>query len=95
MIQQGMKLKKIPGGKLVRVDVEFDQHIEKCRITGDFFIHPEEALLAIEKSLNGLELPFDPADVVEKIEAVLLEQQAVVVGFSPPDLAALIGEALK
>lgn len=94
-MKQGKALKKIPGGKLVRVDVDYGERIEKCCITGDFFMHPEEALLAVEKCLIGLDLPFDPAAAEEKIEAILHEQQADVVGFTPVDLAALIGEALK
>jgi lipoate-protein ligase A len=94
-MKQGKAVKKIPGGKLVRVDVEYGERIEQLRITGDFFMHPEDALQAIEKCLEGADLPFDPGMAVELVEAALQEQQAVVVGFSPPDLAALIGEALK
>jgi hypothetical protein len=57
--------RKIENGKLVRLYADFDGDIiNEIKITGDFFIHPEDALLSIEhlflnkkvSSLNHLKL---------------------------------------
>ncbi len=45
---------KVREGKLVKVEVEYDEVIRKIKITGDFFLHPEEILEKIEKSTLGL-----------------------------------------
>lgn len=47
---------KVPGGKLVRVRVEYGRTIEEVTITGDFFLHPEEGIGALEESLRGMEI---------------------------------------
>jgi len=45
---------KVPGGKLLRIDAEMSGDIIKSiRIHGDFFIHPEEQISAIERALVG------------------------------------------
>jgi lipoate---protein ligase len=48
---------KVPGGKLLRIDADIKggkegDIIQSIRITGDFFMHPEDALERIEKALS-------------------------------------------
>jgi len=43
---------KVKEGKVVKVEVEYDEVIKNIRITGDFFLHPEDILDKIEKSIN-------------------------------------------
>jgi hypothetical protein len=44
---------KAPGGKLVRVQLKEEQgEIRSVRITGDFFLIPEESLGKLEKMLE-------------------------------------------
>jgi lipoate-protein ligase A len=46
---------KVPGGKLLKVAVECEgDRIVKVRITGDFFMHPEDALEKLEGRLGGV-----------------------------------------
>ena len=46
---------KIPGGKLVVVDLDqLDGLLTDVRVSGDFFIEPDSALDAINASLDGL-----------------------------------------
>ncbi|MEK6970391.1 MAG: hypothetical protein AABW68_01700, partial [archaeon] len=46
---------KIPQGKLVRLSMDYDTTIlQKIRICGDFFIHPEETILDMEGVLTSL-----------------------------------------
>jgi lipoate-protein ligase A len=46
---------KVPGGKLVVADVDVEgTRISACRIAGDFFLEPDEALDAINDAIVGL-----------------------------------------
>ncbi len=48
---------KIPNGKLVKIFLESHDHkINSIRITGDFFMHPEESIIELEDDLTGLGL---------------------------------------
>jgi hypothetical protein len=46
---------KVANGKLIRLDAFFDNSnsciVEDIKITGDFFIHPENAIFEIEKRI--------------------------------------------
>jgi hypothetical protein len=79
---------KAPQGKLLRIkaDIE-DSVIQEITITGDFFIHPEEALLKIEKILQGKRVE----NIKEIMEEFMAENNVEIVGFTPKDLE----EALK
>ncbi len=45
---------KVPGGKLVVVDLEVtDGLLRGVRVAGDFFLEPDEALLDINRALEG------------------------------------------
>jgi lipoate-protein ligase A len=46
---------KVPGGKLVAADVrDVEEHLADVRVSGDFFLDPDEALDVINDSLTGL-----------------------------------------
>jgi len=63
---RGTVVRKIPGGKLLRVSVECDGDvIRRVAINGDFFAHPEEAVESLEKALAGARLP-DVRRIVER-----------------------------
>jgi len=48
---------KAPGGKLVRIRLKEDQgQIRSVKITGDFFLIPEESLGKLEKMLEDVPL---------------------------------------
>lgn len=45
--------------KLIRVSLKYDENnntIQSISITGDFFIHPEDAVERLERSLTGVKL---------------------------------------
>ncbi len=53
---------KVPGGKLVTVDLEVvDGLLGDVRVAGDFFIEPDEALDDIDNALRGLPASSDAA----------------------------------
>lgn len=87
-------LYKVPGGKLIRVDVTCSDRIEQVRITGDFFLHPEETLEALETALTGVPLPLDRAALAARLAAILAEQEATLFGATPEDLVAALTAAI-
>src|SRR4051812_39862698 len=86
---------KVPGGKLVVVDLDVvDGRIADFRLSGDFFLEPDEALQAIDAAVDGL-----PADAEAKVYAAAvaaaLPEGATMLGFSPESVATAIRRALK
>jgi lipoate-protein ligase A len=46
---------KVPGGKLVAVDLSVaDGRLAEVQVSGDFFLDPDEALPLIDRALGGL-----------------------------------------
>ncbi|PFG20209.1 lipoate--protein ligase family protein [Serinibacter salmoneus] len=91
---------KVPGGKLVIADVETSQEAQgtpgslaQVRISGDFFLEPDDALETINGALQGL-----PAtSSVETMAGVLaraLGEDVVMGGFSPEAVAIAVRRAL-
>lgn len=63
---------KIPGGKLVVVDVDVaDGVLRQVRVAGDFFLEPDDALLAINAALEGAPADADTATLAARIDAGL------------------------
>ena len=59
-------LYKAPKG-LVRVDAELESGVlSKVRITGDFFMMPEESLPALERHLDGVK--FDRESILKAVD---------------------------
>ncbi len=80
---------KVEGGKLIKVQLTLeDKKIKKIKITGDFFLHPEEVIEDIEQALEGCLL--DEQKLSRLIENVLESKQAVSLGVSPRDFARCI-----
>ena len=94
-VKTGSSIKKIAGGKLIRVDVVYFRQIERVKITGDFFLHPEELITTIEESLAGAEIPLSKGLLVERVETILKNNGAIVIGFSPEDLISVLADAVK
>lgn len=44
---------KVPGGKLLACDVEYESKITSIKLSGDFFMHPEPAIIDLEKVILG------------------------------------------
>ena len=85
--------RKVPGGKLVRIDAVCDGHyFSNIRITGDFFVHPEEALGGIERDLETAGLNGGEPDLERLVETIVEANGARTVGFGPEDVAALLRE---
>jgi lipoate---protein ligase len=57
---------KVPGGKLLRIKVDYDNVINSVKITGDFFLHPEESITEIENALVGKSIHDDFAAIIRQ-----------------------------
>ena len=80
---------KVEGGKLVKAQLETEgTRIKKVKITGDFFLHPEELIEELEKAVEGTTL-YEQV-LADRIEAFLKKNKAVLLGASPEDFARCI-----
>ena len=76
--------------KLIKISLEYtdSKMISSIRITGDFFLYPEETLDQIEASLIGTKI--DRKSIKETIEKCLSHSEAF--GFDSESLAdAIVG----
>lgn len=80
---------KVEGGKLVKVQLESEgDRIREVRITGDFFLHPEEMIDDLEKTLKGSKLDEDA--LADCVKAFIKKHEAVLLGVAPGDFAKCI-----
>lgn len=94
--QQKLAEKKIPGGKLIKVKFELnpDTHtIQNISINGDYFLHPEDTITAIESALNGTALAESKEAIAKTISDELTKNNASFIGVSADDIAETIKEA--
>jgi lipoate-protein ligase A len=86
---------KVPGGKLVVVDLDVvDGKIANFRLAGDFFLEPDEALGDIDRAVNGLPAQTDAAALAAAIRAAL-PADATLLGFTPDSVATAIRRSLS
>jgi lipoate-protein ligase A len=86
---------KVPGGKLVVADLDVrDGRLADVRVSGDFFLEPDEALPAIDAALTGLPVASEAREIAAAVTAALPED-AVLLGFSADSIATAVRRALK
>ena len=87
---------KTPGGKLVGVEAWVShQAISKVKLTGDFFLHPEDSLDELEKALEGVSINFDIAAVERQLNSLVEEKGLVLVGITPYSIASVLKKAIE
>ena len=85
---------KVPGGKLVVVDLEvIDGRIAGFRLAGDFFLEPDTALDAIDAAVNGLPEETDASAIAAAVRSALPEG-AQLLGFTPEAVGTAVRRAL-
>jgi len=85
---------KVPGGKLVVVDLQVvDGLIHDFRLAGDFFLEPDAALPAIDAAVNGLRADTDAAGIAAAVRGALPEG-AVLLGFTPEAVGVAVRRSL-
>ena len=90
---EGYAEKKIPGERLVCVDIVYTDRIERLMITGDFFIHPESCIMEMEKAMAGVPLSMNDMELRDIINNVAESHKAKLIGISAKSIVAAIREA--
>ena len=85
---------KVPGGKLVVVDLEIvDDRLADVRLSGDFILEPDDALPLIDQALTGLPASADGRTIAAAVTAAL-PADAVLFGFSADAVATVVRRAV-
>jgi lipoate-protein ligase A len=85
---------KVPGGKLVAVDVEeVDGRLASVSVSGDFFLEPDEALDDINAALTGLPVDAGVERLATAVNAAL-DDSVALVGFTPEAIGIAVRRAL-
>lgn len=92
---QGVATEKVPGGKLLRIKVEYDDRINDAKITGDFFIHPEESVTEIENLLKGVSRNEEEKNISEKISQFVFWKNIQLIGLDSDAIARVLKAAMK
>ncbi len=83
---------KVEGGKMIKVQLNKDDgRICAIKITGDFFMHPEELIEDLERSLIGC--PLNETIIIETIRNFIEERGITLLGVTPEDFARCIIKA--
>ncbi|SFT32457.1 lipoate-protein ligase A [Actinopolyspora lacussalsi subsp. righensis] len=85
---------KVPDGKLVSADVEVvDQRLSRVRISGDFFLEPDEALEDLNRSLRGASVNADTETLTALVRQGL-DPETRLVGFTVESVAVAVRRAV-
>jgi lipoate-protein ligase A len=85
---------KVPGGKLVVVDLDvIEGKIANFRLAGDFFLEPDSALESINAALNGVPENADAVQIAS-VAREALPEGATMLGFSPEAIAVAVRRSL-
>jgi len=85
---------KIPGGKLVVVDLSLAEgRIARAQVSGDFFLEPATALDAIDAALVGLASDSGAADVAAAVSRAI-EPDTQMFGITPDGIGVAVRRAL-
>ncbi|MEP7185150.1 MAG: lipoate protein ligase C-terminal domain-containing protein [Rhodanobacter sp.] len=86
---------KMPGGKLVVVDLDVrDGRLAKVQLSGDFFLEPDSALHAINSTLEGQSEHADEAELATALREVLTGE-VMMYGISIEAVAVTVRRALN
>ncbi|MGK5639898.1 lipoyl protein ligase domain-containing protein [Streptomyces sp. URMC 126] len=85
---------KVPGGKLVVVDLEVeDGALRDVRVAGDFFLEPDEALFEINRALEGADAGLSAQELAARVDAALPEG-TVMFGLTSEAVGVAVRRAL-
>ncbi|WP_226531190.1 lipoate--protein ligase family protein [Microbacterium paraoxydans] len=85
---------KVPGGKLVVVDLEVeDDRISRFHLAGDFFLEPDSALDDIDAAVNGMPAESDASAIAAAVRGALPDG-AQLLGFTPEAVGTAVRRAL-
>ena len=80
-------------GKLIKIDLKYDDAIREIKIHGDFFLYPEDAIEKLQQQLVGTHI--DKQAIKERIDVILKQDCIESFGFTSEQLAEAILGACK
>ena len=87
---------KVVGGKLVSIEVSAEDNVVSgVKITGDFFLHPEESISDLESSLVGVKIPFDWIDTEKKLLTAITDKRLELVGVKSGNIISVMQKAVS
>lgn len=85
---------KVPGGKLIVVDLEVvDGIMQRVTLSGDFFLEPAEALDWMAAAIEGLPAATPAAAIAERVRAAAAA--AELLGITPEGVAEAVRRATQ
>ncbi|WP_127131319.1 lipoate--protein ligase family protein [Georgenia sp. SYP-B2076] len=85
---------KVPGGKLVAVDVDVeDGRLTRAKVSGDFFLEPDTALEDINAALDGMPEHASAEQLAQAITGAI-DHGVNLVGFTPESVGIAVRRAL-
>ena len=83
---------KIPGGKLIAVElVLINGVLGSVKLYGDFFMHPEESIIELEKRLEGI----NQKEIEKSVKDFFDTHEITLFGIKPEDFIHVIETALQ
>jgi len=81
--------------KMLRLDVTYTDHIESLKITGDFFLDPEETLDQIITELTGITIPIQKDLLIRKTRYILDSNEAEMIRITVEDIINTLEEVTQ
>ncbi|MCI0503478.1 hypothetical protein L0Y65_02085 [Candidatus Micrarchaeota archaeon] len=89
-----MAQEKISGGKLVCIEAHAaGGKAARVKITGDFFLHPEDRISSLEAALVGVPLDMGEGELETRLQDALGD--GILIGATCRDLARIFCKAVK
>ncbi len=83
---------KVPGGKLLAAELGVEGgRLVGVKITGDFFMHPETAIIDLEKALDNT----PTADLEDRVNRFFQENDVTLFGVEAGDFVKVVRLALE
>ena len=92
---EGKAEKKVEKGKLLKILVKFDKKLTDVKIMGDFFLHPEEKIVQLEKCLKGIDISSKEGTIEQILRDTVKKHEIKMLGVGEKDIAETVVEALK
>ncbi|MDI6721050.1 MAG: hypothetical protein QMD85_01575 [Candidatus Aenigmarchaeota archaeon] len=90
----GRVARKVAGGKLVKATADFNGNtINSVKITGDFFLHPEESIEYIENMFAGADTS-ELDEIKSEIDDFISRNGIQLIGFSSQDIIDTIKDTV-
>jgi lipoate-protein ligase A len=83
---------KVPGGKLLAAELTVEgDHMVGVKITGDFFMHPETAIIELEKAVDNTPIE----ELEDTVRRFFQENDVTLFGVEEGDFVKVVRLAME